>query len=138
MGEVQGAKLGVQSDSSAEVRRIVNEYCQTQRHPSLPPFVVHSHNLTSWWGTPPSAGPGCYAIYGSDGALLYIGKASLNASTGSRLAAHLRHVRPSWIATPPTYVDIITVAFAFESPSLEEYLLMNIDTRYNDRGRRRA
>jgi len=136
--KVPAVPLGAQSVSSSEVRRLVDEYCQTQRHPALPPFVVHSHSLSSWWHTPFSARPGCYAIYGEDGALLYIGKASLNASTGSRLAAHLRQVRPSWSSTPPAYVDIVEVTSPFESPSLEEYLLMKIDTLYNDHGRRRA
>ena len=137
MDEVTPPPPGPNSVSRAEVRRLVAEYCQTQRHPSLESFVVHAHTLSSWWNTPLSAGPGCYAIYGSDEALLYIGKASLRASVGSRLAAHLRHVRPSWSATSPTYVDIIEVTEPFESPSLEEYLLMKVATLYNDHGKQR-
>ena len=137
MDEVLPLPPGVNSVSSAEIRTLVAEYCHTQRRPSLKPFIVHAHNLSSWWRTPLSAGPGCYAIYGSDGSLLYVGKASLKASVGSRLAAHLRHVRPSWSATPPTYVDIIEVMEPFESPSLEEFLLMRVATLYNDHGRRR-
>lgn len=126
------------SADAKEVRRLVEEYCSKQRHPSLPEFTIHGHHtLESWWQTPFSAKAGCYAIYGQDGVLLYIGKASLNASTGSRLAAHLRHISPAWAQNPPHYVDIIEVSEAFEAPSLEEFLLMKIKTLYNGLGKRR-
>lgn len=122
--------------ASEHIKSFVGEYCATQRHPNLQPFIVHGlYTLQSWCGTKPSYRPGCYVIYGEGGHALYIGKASLNASTGSRLAAHLRHIRPTW--ETPQSVHIIEVLEPFESPSLEEYLLKMMETRHNDRGSKR-
>ena len=133
------ADEGLEFDTSPSetLKQLVARYCATQRHPDLKPFIVHGlHTLESWWKTNFAARAGCYAIYGQDGRILYIGKASLNASIGSRLAAHLRHVRPTW--ETPKFVHLIEVAEPFEAPSLEEYLLRELSTRHNTQGGRKV
>jgi hypothetical protein len=45
----------VDSNDSREVLRLVDEYCSTQRHPSLPKFTIHSHTHESWRNTPCTA-----------------------------------------------------------------------------------
>lgn len=118
----------VDSADSREVLRLVEEYCSTQRPLSLPQFTIHSHTHESWQRAPCSAKAGCYALYAEDGRLIYIGKASLGASIGSRLRVHLdpiRHEVPEghrWTGRPPRFVHIIEVIEPFEAPSLEEYV----------------
>jgi Predicted 3'-5' exonuclease related to the exonuclease domain of PolB len=116
-----------------KLTRNVEEYCKRYRHPLLENFKVHSHHLESWWHTDVSSRCGCYAIYTESGELLYIGKASNSASVGSRLAAHLRHVDPAWMPAP-AFVQIVEVCEPFEAPSLEEYLIRELQPRFNDRG----
>jgi excinuclease UvrABC nuclease subunit len=126
----------------AEVRvftQKVMEYHDTYRHPRLPPLKVEDlYDLKSWAGKPPSYRPGCYAIFSISGSLLYIGKASHAASVGSRLAAHLRKIRPEWIPLGLGHILIVTVDEPFEAPSLEEFLIHHLQPPLNDRGRRRT
>lgn len=117
-----------------ELIRKVEQYCENYRHPALDRFKVHAmHDLKNWCGTDHSWRPGCYAIYSESGELLYIEKASNTASVGSRLAAHLRHVRSDWIPAP-VFVQIVEVGEPFEAPSLEEFLIREMRPGFNTQG----
>jgi len=116
----------------------VKEYHDGYRHPRLLPLkMIELHTLTSWWKIPESRRPGCYAIFSEAGLLMYIGKASNGAYVGGRLAAHLRKLRAEWIPLAPGHVQIVEVDEAFEAPSLEEFLIRELQPPLNDRGRRR-
>jgi len=117
----------IDSDNSREVLRLMDDYCATRRHPSLPPFTVHAHTYKSWCGTAHSAKAGCYVLYTEDGRLIYIGKASKDSCVGVRLDKHLSlgatpAVDHRWQGRAPRLVHIIEVTEPFEAPSLEEYL----------------
>jgi len=109
-----------------EVRRLVNEYCSTQRHPSLPKFVVHGpFAVDDLWKSDASNRPGCYAIYGEDGSLRYVGMSVDNV--GNRIATHLSAATQRSLfwrqGSPARHVDIIEVTQPWEAPSLEGYLI---------------
>ena len=116
----------------ARLDACVATYCATWRNPALEPFTVHPvAGPTAWWGTPESARPGCYAAYGADGDLLYVGKASWRASVGGRLAYHdRREPRAGWRRLA-AHVQLVTVSEAFEAPSLEEFLIRELRPRHN-------
>lgn len=126
-------------DIGARLGACVATYCATWRNAALEPFTVHPvAGLTDWWATPESAKPGCYAAYGSEGELLYVGKASWRASVGGRLASHdHREPRAEWRRLA-AYVQIVTVSEAFEAPSLEEFLIRELRPRHNAIGAPRA
>jgi hypothetical protein len=74
--------------------------------------------------------PGCYLIFDEELRLLYIGKASLNNSMGARIATHLKRDRAtseiSFVhpdGTNPFYLQTVKVNKAYQAPSLEEYLI---------------
>ena len=113
---------------------IVTEYCIIQRNPNLAPFKVHdAQPWKGWWGSPSSYKSGVYVIYSDKHEPIYIGKASLKATMGSRLAAHERSQDLRW--TDAAFVRMIEVVVAFEAPSLEEFLLSKFATRINMHGR---
>ena len=119
----------IDSKDSREVLGLVDEYCAARRHPSLPPFTVHTHTYKNWCGTPHSAKAGCYAIYTEDGRLIYIGKASVKSCVGNRIDCHLTQEKGAdpdethrWYRRAPRLVQIIEVTEPFEAPSLEEFL----------------
>ena len=108
----------------AALREAVEAYCATRRHPDLPAFTVHpAQGVQAWWGSPESARPGCYAFFDAAGLLLYVGKASMGASLGSRMAAHDHRVPTAPWRQRAAFVVLVTVAEPFEAPSLEEYLI---------------
>ncbi len=121
------AEIATLPDPTAcrEIRRLVDEYCATQRHPSLPSFVVHGpFNRESAREIEASRGPGCYAIYGADGFLRYIGMSL--AAVGTRSETHFSkatQLAPFWQrGSPARFVDVIEVRERWDAPSLEEYL----------------
>lgn len=130
----QAGELGQNSAAEAFRQKVV-EYCSYRRS-DLPEFKVHVYDINSWGGTEVSYKPGCYGFYCAAWDLLYVGKASLSASVGSRCYAHLRHPRPSWLPVP-AFVLIVEVSEAFEAPSLEEFLIRELQPKFNDRGIRR-
>jgi hypothetical protein len=94
--------------SRQNVRRLVDEYCANQRHPSLPEFVIHGpFTQDDLWKSDASKRPGCYVIYGWDGSLRYIGMSKANV--GARLKLHL---------TPATQLHPV---FSAESAALFRY-----------------
>jgi hypothetical protein len=127
--------MGRQAGSSAAeaLRQKVVEYFSRHR---LSEFKVHDHDIKSWEGTEASYKPGCYAISPEGGNLLYyIGKASLGATVGSRLV-RFRYKPPTWLPVP-AFVQVVEVSEAFEAPSLEEFLIRELQPKFNDRGIRR-
>jgi excinuclease UvrABC nuclease subunit len=88
----------------------------------------------SWEGTPFSYKAGCYALYAQDGDLLYVGKASLFRSVGSRLWHHFQKSSAAWMPNT-ALVQIVEVAEPYEAPSLEEYLIRELQPRWNGTGR---
>ena len=63
---------------------------------------------------------------------MYDGKASLKATMGSRPAVHERSGHDKW--NDAKFVQMIEVVEPFEAPSLEEFLLSRLSTRYNKVG----
>jgi hypothetical protein len=121
----------------AELREHVATYCKKYRNPQLPPFIVSEpHTMTSWYGTPEAARPGCYVFYSQTGEVLYVGKASLTRAVGNRLAAH-DHSKPrtSW-RERAAFVQFVSVSEPFEAPSLEEFLVSRLCPIGNIRGGR--
>jgi excinuclease UvrABC nuclease subunit len=121
--------MDINSENSRELlQQLVEQYCSTQRHPSLPPFTIQAYTHESWRQAPCRAKAGCYALYAEGQRLIYIGKASHGASIGTRLGVHLDKIRNGvskdhrWFEREPRFVDIIEVVEPFEAPSLEEYL----------------
>lgn len=117
-----------------EFRRLVAEYCRRFCHS----FVVHDlHTRESWAPMPVSDKPGCYALYTATGQLLYIGKASNSRKIGHRLYHHLTQSQAAWVPSV-SFVQIVEVSEPFEAPSLEEYLIRELQPPHNDRGIRRT
>jgi hypothetical protein len=122
--------------NSLDVSRLqacVDHYCAHHRHPDRAKFIAHDvHTMTSWEGTAISYKAGCYALYSGAGELLYIGKASNSKSVESRLVRS-RYNPVTWDPAP-AFVQIVEVSEPFEAPSLEEFLITELQPRFNDRG----
>ena len=112
---------------SSEIRRLVEDYCSTQRHPSLAKFIVHNTiSINNLWKSNVFNGFGCYIFYREDGSVKYIG---MSGQISNRLASQLSRATqasPFWIQGPAYYVDIIEVTQPWEAPSLEVYLTQKI------------
>jgi hypothetical protein len=126
----------IDQEMSKEVSALVERYCREERAAKPTSFttrpLVHwqrSEDDGGWWRSRASSNPGCYVIYKDDGSVMYIGKASLDATIGSRLASHERSKHQKWDRA--AYVQMITVDQPFEAPSLEEYLLSRLPTMLN-------
>lgn len=117
------------------VTALVAEYCAEYRNPALCQFTVCDvRPWKGWWQSEESFQPGCYIIYAHNGEPIYLGKASLKATMGSRLAAHERSKDSRW--ADAAFVQMIIVGEPFEAPSLEEFLLNKMSTRENLVGHR--
>lgn len=135
---IEAAKVppGFDGKASGEIERIIGQYCAEERHADLPAFSITS--LLAWsdaaedrWNLDPAARrPGCYVVYDSAGAAIYVGKASCNSFVGARL--RLRQAKHVW--PEASYVQIIEVAEPFEAPSLEGYILCKFQTSRNVNG----
>ena len=121
------------SADALRLKACIERYHVEHRHPDRPRPIMHAiHTMQSWEGKPESWAKGCYAIYSADGDILYIGKASNTKTVGDRIV-RFRYKRSNW-QPPPEFVQIIEVAEAFEAPSLEEFLIREMQPRFNDRG----
>jgi hypothetical protein len=121
---------------SNQLHECLADYCKHYRNPELPRFPTYTHTMTSWYGTPESAQPGCYMYYSQEDEALYVGKASLDASIGSRLAAHdRRKPRVPWREKAASLLLIVTPN-EFEASSLEEYLIDKLHPSGNKLGSR--
>jgi hypothetical protein len=123
------------SEIGARLSDLVRFYCEKLRNPALPPFVVYNpHTMTSWYATPESSKQGCYVFYSENGQVLYVGKASLSASMGSRLASHDRRIPRSPWRERAALVQFVAVTEPFEAASLEEFLIERLHPTGNIRG----
>jgi excinuclease UvrABC nuclease subunit len=101
------------------------------------------HRWPGLW--PDGGGPGIYFVFGSEGQLLCVSKASMNSSMGARLSHWFKMERPSgrcavvhgwterpaYIATLPIPADL-----TFEAPAIEEYLIGRLNPPDNGGARR--
>ena len=85
--------------------------------------------------------PGVYVVYDAHNRLIYIGKASLDATLGGRLGTHFMTGSGRPAQGPPGWEDakyVRTIPLprhhAFEAPAIEEYLLKRLCTRQNKQG----
>lgn len=132
----------------------VAQYQVTYRHPALPPLVVSGlygldpapagpATVATWPAPWPHSGkPGVYAILMADLRVRYIGKADV---LGKRLSAHFRG-GPSapeprvfdpdaWPKHLRRYLVVIPLTQAFETHSLEAYLIWQLRPPQNFVGR---
>ncbi|WP_457797602.1 GIY-YIG nuclease family protein [Methylocystis sp. S23] len=118
------------------LRYLVQKYSESYRNPNLAAFIVcEPHTMTSWYATPEASKPGCYVFYSATGEILYVGKASLTSDMGARIAAHdYQKPRSAW-REQAAFVQFVIVPEAFESPSLEEFLINELRPTGNIRGR---
>jgi hypothetical protein len=113
------------------IRRLVDEYGSTQRHPCLPKFVVHGpFTFESVWQSDATNGAGCYVIYGKDGSMRYIGMST--RSVGSRIGTHFGPAAQRSLfwkqGSAAHFIDIIEVTNSWEGPSLEDCLVSKFTT----------
>jgi hypothetical protein len=96
--------------------------------------LIENWTADSCW---PDAGEqGVYAIFCADSKLLYVGKASFNGTIGRRLSTYFIDnpngagattvTAHSW-SRDPRYVLTVSVKNAWEAPSLEEYLIYQLN-----------
>ena len=114
---------------------------------ALFPDLEMAPGVTSKWpdGWPASSRKGVYFIFGTQVRLLYIGKASMSASIGSRLSHWFNYARPgngcrvvhSGWSEQPRFVAVLPVpeGMAFEAPALEEFLIDRLSPSDNVNGR---
>ena len=116
---------GMLSADMREIRRLVDVYCATERHPSLKPFHITGPFARDKIGRPPELdGPGCYVIYGQGGVCRYVGMSL--SRVGTRIVSHLSaktQSHPFWTKCPAAYVDLIPVEKSWQSLSLEGFLI---------------
>ena len=127
----------------------VNEYQEKYRNPDLPKFEISDpYDLKADWDAgktwPLVGSQGVYAIFNAEKNLLYVGKASQTNTLGNRLSSYFIYAPDGKsCATPPNhiwsseprYVIAVAVAYAFEAPSLEEYLIGELQPDDNVRGK---
>ena len=133
------------TDDVQRLKSKVIKYCGKCRNPALPLFEISRlYDLqTEWKSTefPYSDDHGCYVFYSETYKLLYIGKASLKHALGARIAGYFRWnieretlvADGEWKPSPPRFLQTVKVNEAFEAPSLEEYLLRELDPPANSR-----
>lgn len=88
---------------------------------------------------------GIYAIFDAEWGLLYIGKASNESTIGKRLGTYFKDdedgkfrlvdSEKSWGDKRPRYIIAVSVSEAYEAPSLEEFLISNLQPKSNSVGR---
>lgn len=131
-----GPETSNHDDVGFALAKSVSEYCEMWRNRYLLPFKVHRHSSSSWQRQPEAAAAGCYAVFSDDGSLLFIGKASSRETMGQRLRAHFEVAKRPWVPLA-AYVYLVEVSQAFEAPSLEEFLTIELQPIYNSAGMRR-
>ncbi len=129
--------------SDAErISELVGTYEREYRNPERAkryPFVTNRlYDLPKEWKTtsfPDADGPGVYVFYDEDEKLSYVGKASWSNTLGNRIASYFKS-HPEQGIVPrsghswkrmPRYVQTISVQQHFEAPSLEEFLISELE-----------
>lgn len=135
--------LLLQSPDQSRLSEALEKY--NAKYHIAPAFQLSErYNLNSQWNEtlPDALHPGCYIFYDADMRLLYIGKTSLRNTLGSRVSSYFGNDPVSGGAlpkhggwtSPPAYLQTIKVNFAYEAPSLEEYLIETLQPCNNTRG----
>lgn len=118
----------------------VDQYCRIYGLKGVvvsPPYDIDN----DWQNQIPNAGKaGCYCFYAEDGRLLYVGKASLGNNLGRRIMSWFKPNSPgaghyavgTWSSQPKSLISI-GVERAHEAPSLEEYLIEQLNPSDNIR-----
>jgi hypothetical protein len=117
------------------VRDVVRRYCLDNRHPAAPKLAVECHPIWRLEASADLSSPGVYILSDPRFIPLYLGKASVRSSIGARIRAKLRHQPARWGKDWIYNATIIRVSRPYEAPSLEEFLLGEIPTKYNVQGR---
>ncbi|NTZ42952.1 GIY-YIG nuclease family protein [Altererythrobacter sp. SALINAS58] len=130
----------------AELKNAVREYCaryHIQEFEISEPYDLHA----SWQSTsfPFAEKAGCYAFFDEGGTLLYVGKASCGSTIGRRADTYFqwdgkinklaRTGSESWTKVP-AILHTVPVHEAHQAPSLEEYIIEQLDPPANRNGRR--
>jgi len=134
----------------------VGKYQRNYRRVDLPTFEISDRydmfpavdevaNELRWPAVWPYAHrAGVYAFFDEHDQLLYVGKASMRNTIGSRLASYCGYadgrnspcrLYHAW-RTSPKYVCVVAVPqnSRFEAPALEEYLISTLQPPENSRG----
>jgi hypothetical protein len=140
-----------------DVKHAIEEYKEKYRRPGLPdlefsglyalfPDEATTPDVSSRWNETWSLCERCgvYFIFGRSETLLYIGKASMNNSIGSRLSTYFQcddstggcRLRYSVVNEKPMYVAALAVPenMPFEAAGLEEFLIRRLRPCDNVRG----
>lgn len=99
-----------------------------------------------WPDTWPNSGKaGVYAIFSTDGSIVYIGKSSMNSFLGARLSNYFGYAPDKkscmikggdWSIHPEFIVTIgVPDSMTWEAPALEEYLIQQLNPELNKQGR---
>jgi hypothetical protein len=134
----------VKMSNADRLQSKITWYCE--KYNILPPFKLsepYDVDSVSKERYPNSDRPGCYAIFTASDELLYIGKASNNNVMGFRLGAiwHLNAdkiayiPRGDWGGKKPQIIRTIPVNEPYEAPSLEDFLIRELQPPCNTIGR---
>jgi hypothetical protein len=148
----------------ADLQKQLDEYSATIRKPGLYKIqpvsglfdlfpergspldgVEHRWPDSSW---PSADQPGIYAFLSETGEIIYIGKASMSNTLGSRLSAYTKYgeknsdgsatcqLKHSGWNPEPRYVVTVGLKkeFSFEAPAIEEYLIIRLSPSNNTIG----
>jgi hypothetical protein len=141
-----------------QVEQAIKQYQATYRREGFPALTVGglyalfpdeaenvdvAHQWDDSW--PNSDEAGVYLIFGANGRLLYIGKASMNHYIGGRLSNHFgrdkltkgcRVFHQDGWSERPMYIATVAVPhhMKFEASALEEYLIEHLRPSDNLRG----
>ncbi len=131
------------------IKAQLNKYVEQFRRPDLPNLSISGiYSLYPKEETPvqvekewPDSFPnaekhGVYVIFGKELQVLYIGKASMNNTLGSRLGSYFSYaddkktckVKSEYWSETPKYIITISVPdnMSFEAPAIEEYLIKSL------------
>lgn len=139
-----------------DIKVLLNEYVEQFRRPNLPGLSISEvYSLfpqeegaiqveKQWPDTYPNAQKhGVYVVFGKDLQVLYIGKASMNNTLGSRLSSYFSYAddkktckvkgQEYW-SECPKFIATIAVPdnLSFEAPAIEEYLIQSLGTSLPD------
>jgi hypothetical protein len=113
--------------TGADIRRLVGDYCESVKGGTAT-FTVKGPFA---WNDPVSALAtvgGCYAIYTTGGALIYVGMSEQDI--GKRIARHQRLTAEKvkfWEVNSPLSYDLIPTSHPWDAAGLEVYLTKKTD-----------
>ena len=143
--------------SHVDLHAGIEQYQSKYRREDLPSLVVSGlydlfsergsdQQISLRWPDPwqSAVSAGVYIMLDEGLSILYVGKASLRNSLGSRLAGYFGYFQyphdrrckilsSNW-TTLPRYVVTVGVAYPFEAPALEEYLIGELQPPDNRQG----